>query len=363
MLEISCVNCGFTYPDEGLPYCCPSCGGIFGLTGRLDYEPSAVDGSQPGLWKYWHSFGLKKFHEQIYMGEGNTPLVWDSLNGKNVGFKLESQNPTGSYKDRGAAVLAAHLLEREIRNVVEDSSGNAGASLAGYAARCGIHARIYVPETASGPKRNQIEEYGAELVSVPGPRSAATGRVLEAAGMGMAYASHAYLPFGLAGIATIAYELAEQYPSGMGTILAPVGHGGLLLGLIKGFEALRNNGAISWMPEFVGVQADNCNPVHRQYLGETMDASAYSRTVAEGISVSVPIRGGEVIRGIRQHGGRIISINEREILPDREELCRKGIFVEPTSAIVWSGLKLIQAEITEPAILVMSGSGLKYSKV
>ncbi len=128
-------------------------------------------------------------------------------------------------------------------------SGNAGASFAAYAAKAGIQARVFVPEYASGPKSQQIAAYGAELVRVPGPRSAAADAVLAEARAGKAYASHAYLPFGLAGYATIAFELYEAMGDAPGTIVAPVGHGGLLLGLVRGFRALQASGAITNMPQ------------------------------------------------------------------------------------------------------------------
>jgi threonine synthase len=106
---------------------------------------------------------------------------------------------------------------------VEDSSGNAGASLAAYTARAGIQAKIFIPESASGPKRKQIEYFGAELALIPGPRVEAAKAVKRATESGLTYASHAYMPFGLTGIATIAYEIAEVMNwNGPGTIIAPV---------------------------------------------------------------------------------------------------------------------------------------------
>jgi threonine synthase len=147
-------------------------------------------------------------------------------------------NPTGSFKDRGSAVLVSALKAAGVEEVVEDSSGNAGASLAAYAARAAIQARIYVPEYASGPKRLQISAFGAQVVQIPGPRSATAEAVQREAKEGIAYASHAYLPHGIAGIATIAFEIAEQLKGSPGTVITPVGHGTLLLGLHRGFHAM-----------------------------------------------------------------------------------------------------------------------------
>ncbi len=134
------------------------------------------------------------------------------------------------------AVLAAHLLERGITQVVEDSSGNAGASLAGYAARTGIHAKIFVPAAASGPKREQIVRYGAELVMSPDQDQKLRNKYAQKPIPEFLMPAMRYIPFGLAGIATIAYELYLQTSGSIGTIIAPVGHGGLLLGIMHGFR-------------------------------------------------------------------------------------------------------------------------------
>ncbi len=127
----------------------------------------------------------------------------------------------------------------EYKSAVEDSSGNAGASFAAYAARGGIKARVFIPESASGPKRRQIETYGAELIPVSGPRSAAAEAVEREAQAGEVYASHAYLPFGMAGIATIAYEIFEQLGRAPGTVIAPAGHASLVLGYSARFQSTK----------------------------------------------------------------------------------------------------------------------------
>lgn len=362
MLLIKCTGCGEPYPQEGFPYLCSQCGGIFDVTGVIDLEPDQMDPDKPGLWKYWQTFGLTSYPQDLYMGEGNTALVWDQEGEIEVGFKLEYQNPSGSHKDRSTAVLVGHLIERKINQVVEDSSGNAGASLAGYAARAGIHASIYVPETASGSKREQIQRYGAELIPVPGERIEAAKQVKIAAGQGVAYASQAYIPFGLTGIATIAYELWEQTDGNIGSILIPVGHGGLLLGIIKGFEALLQAGVINKMPYFIGVQAENCSPVYQAYIGKNpfTNFDAVS-TIAEGVRVTQPVRQKTILKMLQQFDGKIVAISEDTILASRNRLAKQGINVEPTSAIVWSALKLMQSEIQGPAILVMTGSSYKYS--
>ncbi|MEX1248807.1 MAG: pyridoxal-phosphate dependent enzyme [Anaerolineales bacterium] len=315
----------------------------------------------PGLWRYRHTFGLPDEAPVISLGEGNTAIVEGEGFGKKLVFKLEYLNPTGSFKDRGTAPLASWLRARGVREAVEDSSGNAGASFAGYAARAGIKARVFVPGYASGPKRLQIEAYGAELVRVEGPRSEAAAAVREAAKAGAVYASHAYLPFGIPGIATVAYELLEQLGQVPGAVVAPVGHGSLLLGVAKGFSALKAAGIIQNLPVLIGVQARACAPL---WALATQGAAGLAwvtegETLAEGVRVLQPVHGDELLVAVEKSGGRFAAVEEQGILPARDALARAGLFVEPTSAIVWVALEEIAEELPEPIALVLTGSGLK----
>ena len=96
------------------------------------------------------------------MGEGNTPLV--SLDqGNEIFGKMESLNPSGSYKDRAMSLIVSHVVSRGAIQAIEDSSGNAGASFAAYAARAGINGRVYVPASTGQAKIDQIAVYGAEV--------------------------------------------------------------------------------------------------------------------------------------------------------------------------------------------------------
>lgn len=362
MADIRCMTCGNPYPETNIIHICEKCRGIFDFDSEPFFEDSRVDLKLPGIWKYWHSFSLEPSSPVITLGEGDTPLVWENSAKKEVGFKLESLNPTGSYKDRGTAVLVSQMVFRGVKMSVEDSSGNAGASFAAYCARAGIKARVFVPESASGPKTRQIEEYGAELIRIPGPRSEAARAVLKSLEDGSVYGSHAYLPFGLTGISTIAYELFEQTGGNVGTVIAPTGHGALLLGVIRGFKAMKNAGKCLRLPHFVGVQAENCSPMAMLFnkaITDYADAPE-GKTLAEGVRVSRPVRGNAIIKELEESDGEIIAIREEEITPALVELAEMGIYSEPTSALVWSAYKHLEQKLPRPIILIISGNGLKY---
>jgi threonine synthase len=280
---------------------------------------------------------------------------------RRVFIKCEYANPTGSFKDRGTAALVSFLCSRGVTEALEDSSGNAGASFAAYAARGGMRARVYVPASAAGPKRLQIEKYGAELVMVPGSRAEAASMARRAAEAGITYASHAYLPHNLRGYATCAFEIAEQLPDEPGAAIIPAGQGGLLLGLGRGFEALLEAGVIRRMPILIGVQAATCAPLAALFAGGVSGLAFVTEgeTVAEGIRVRSPVRAKAVVDMVRRSGGSLLAVNEDAILPGRDALARLGFYVEPTSGVVWAALGMILADLPDPVVIVLTGSGFK----
>ena len=355
-MKIACTNCGQKYPDSGMPYQCPNCGGLFDLAAPLTFNLPPSTSNRPGIWRYASSFDLDV--APVSLGEGNTPLVPAKAFGREVFFKCEYSNPSGSFKDRGSATLVAAMKARGVTEAIEDSSGNAGASFAAYAARAGIKARVFVPESASGPKRLQIEMYGAELIPVPGPRANASEAVRKAAEAGMIYASHAYLPFNIPGYATCAYEIVEQLGRAPGAVIIPAGQGGLVLGMGRGFEAMLNADMVENMPMLVGVQASACQPLVALWNHGTMDGVSDNQTVAEGVR-GRSLRAKAVVEMTRRSGGRFMSVDEAFILSGRDALARLGFYVEPTSALVWHALEENILSLPDPVVVVLTGSGLK----
>ena len=357
-----CTNCGLSYPTSGFPYRCEKCGGLFDYKDPISFDP--VQPSRPGrrsIERFRRSFPLPADVDFVSLGEGDTPLLFHRIFSREIFLKCEHLNPTGSFKDRGSAVLVSALKAAGVEEVVEDSSGNAGASLAAYATRAAIQARIYVPEYASGPKRLQISAFGAQVVQIPGPRSATAEAVQREAKEGIAYASHAYLPHGIAGIATIAFEIAEQLKGSPGTVITPVGHGTLLLGLHRGFQALQSADVIDRIPAIVGIQASACAPLWAVFSGGAAGLHKASEgvTVAEGVRIIQPLRGDAVLQAVEESGGQMIAVDEEKILKGRDALARIGLYVEPTAALVVSALEDVLETCAAPIVLVLTGSGFK----
>jgi len=361
LLEITCANCGRSYPLDEVVYRCAACTGVFDFVALPSYSQECTEPSQPGIWKFRHTFGLSDNAAAISLGEGGTPLFWAKAFGREVAFKCEFLNPTGSFKDRGSTVLVSWLHSRGVLDAVEDSSGNAGASLTAYATKAGIRARIYMPENASKPKSKQVEAYGAELILVRGSRSDVAEVVKREAERGAVYASHAYLPFNIPGYATAAYEIYEQLGRMPGAVILPVGQGGLLLGLWRGFEAIRQTGLAMDLPRMVGVQARACAPLWARFKAgrEGLGFVVENPTLAEGVRVRNPIRGDAILRAVAASRGSICAVDEESILTGQEELIERDLYVEPTSAIVWDGLAQMIPELPDPVVVILTGSGYK----
>jgi threonine synthase len=296
------------------------------------------------------------------LGEGWTPLVAAEWDGRPIYLKAEHLNPTGSFKDRGATVLITVLKAAGVRAIVEDSSGNAGAAAAAYAARAGLRAAIYVPAHASPVKQAQIAVYGAEVVPVPGPRSEASRAVRQAAEGGVVYASHVYSPLYPQGMKTVAFELWEQLGGrAPASVVVPLGHGGLLLGLHHGFSELLLAGFIQRLPRVFAVQARACAPVARAWEQGAADVAPVEEgeTVAEGVRIAAPPWGRAILAAVRQSGGAVLALPDGETLAAQERLAHQGFYVEPTSALAVAALDHLAGRLGDVPVVVLTGSGFK----
>jgi threonine synthase len=297
------------------------------------------------------------------MNEGFTPLEETGFNGYRVLLKIDYLFPTGSYKDRGATVLISKMKEWGIEKVVEDSSGNAGSAIAAYCTKAGIECKIYVPHTASPGKLVQIQAYGATLKKVEGSRERTAEKAMEAASK-IPYASHCWNPFFLHGTKTFAFEVWEQMDwKTPDTLVLPIGHGTLFLGAYIGFKELREAGIVKRIPRLVGVQSASCAPLYQAFKEGWRETRPIEKkeTIAEGIAIAEPVRGRQILEVIRETGGEVLVVTEKEIKEALKVMGRKGHFIEPTSAATISGLKkyLRKKRRKETVISTLTGMGLK----
>jgi threonine synthase len=290
-----------------------------------------------------------------------TPVVPFS---NDVLLKMDYLMPTLSYKDRGAAVLIAHCQSIGIDAVVQDSSGNAGNSVAAYCAKAGIACEIYVPEGTSPKKIAMIHAHQAQVHVVPGSRDhcAAVCRAQVASG-GKYYASHVFNPFFYEGTKTYIYEVYEQLRHIPACLFTPLGNGTLFLGIVKGLEELLHSGLIPAMPRIVAVQSEHCDPIAqavRQGL-HTPVAVIPKPTLAEGIAIGQPMRGEEILAAIYRYKIDVVTAPEEQIIDAQAQLARRGIYCEPTSAATLAAYQALCAREGPIAdcLIPITGAGLK----
>ena len=265
--------------------------------------------------------------------------------------------------------MMAVAREHGMAEVVEDSSGNTGASISAYAARNGITAHIFAPSTAPAAKVRQIAVYGAQLHSIDGSREevAAAAVAYSKEERRLVYASHALSPYFLEGTKTFAYEVAQRFgdeekmPDHM---VFPVGNGSLLIGAWKGFAELRDAGNIVEVPRLHVVQSRSVMPVVAAYRGEQWNRETAAGTVAGGIAVAAPARRAEMLRVLGATNGVAVAVDDSETLRWQQMLAKKeGIFAEPTSAAAFAGLaQLVDQGVigsSESVLVPVTGFGLK----
>lgn len=324
-----CNECGREYPLDGLQYKC-ECGGLFDLK------------KIPG----------ETIECPIILGEMETPLLKCDIGGITVILKLDYLMPTGSFKDRGAKVLINKLSSMGIKEILDDSSGNAAASIAAYAAAAGIKCHIYIPDHTSAGKIKQIDAYNADIVKVAGTRGD-TANAAYAATREIYYASHVYNPLFFEGTKSLAYEINAQ----MGVpdyIVVPAGNGTMLLGVYKGFKE------IGKLPVIIAVQSENCCPLYDYFYQR--EIRAVKPTVAEGIAVAEPARLKEMAAAVADSSGYVVTVSDDEAMKSKVYLGRKGIYIEATSAcsVAAANKFFTSRSVADKSVVVpLTGFGLK----
>jgi threonine synthase len=361
-----CPACGKTVAADRALWRC-ECGSHLNLAPGRGLVRSEINTGDASLWRYRAGLALGA-PATVSLGEGWTPLVTRDWDGASIRFKLETQMPTGSFKDRGTAVMLNHLLEVGVGAIHEDSSGNAGSSIATYAAAAGIPCRIFVPATAPHAKIVQIAASGATVEPIVGTRQDVTDAAL-AATDGSFYASHNWQPFFIEGTKTLAFELWEQLGFAVpDNIIVPTGYGSNILGVDRGFDELRRRGEIDRTPRLFAVQAANCAAFAAAWAagGQGHVPFLATPTMADGIATMKPVRVAEVLAALRQSGGGVVAVPEDAIAPALKRLGRLGLYVEPTAATAGAALSILMADGTispdESTVAVLTGHGLKASE-
>jgi threonine synthase len=277
----------------------------------------------------------------VSLYEGSTPLVHaDALSGElgvDLWLKLESMNPTGSFKDRGMTVAVSRAVAEGASGVVCASTGNTAASAAAYAARAGLSAEILLPAGAVAlGKLAQARAVGARLVAVRGTFDE-TLRAARALGDSGRYVLvNSLNPNRIEGQKTAAFEIAEELGRVPDVLALPYGGGGNTRAYARGFA--------EWdagMPRFLAGAA-----------------ARRDDTLASAIRIAAPAHRAEAEAAIRDSGGAVVELTDDEIVGAWSRLAElEGIFCEPASAAGIAAIRKAGASGT--VVAVITGHGLK----
>ncbi|MGI8610480.1 MAG: threonine synthase [Candidatus Dormibacteria bacterium] len=316
------------------------------------------------LERYAEHLPLTERTPRITMGEGGTPLIHSvnigpGLGIKDLHFKFEGLNPTGSFKDRGMVVAVAKAMESGARTLMCASTGNTSASAAAYAGRFGLRCVVMIPRGKIAPsKLVQAQVYGARVVEVDGNFDDALNAVRELGHHDGVEVVNSINPYRIEGQKTAAYEVVEDLGDAPDFLFIPVGNAGNITAYWKGFKENHEQGKSTQLPRMIGAQAEGAAPI---VSGQVV---VHPKTVASAIRIGNPASWEQATTARDDSGGAIEAVSDGEILAAQRLLAStEGIFAEPASAASVALLaKMAHARRIPPGsrvVCVLTGSGLK----
>ncbi len=373
---LQCVVCGATYDADEAIYTCPKHEGVTGvLEVTYDYDvvddrfEADLDGTIPSMWKYRAFLPIHDDATPVTLNEGgtelyDTPRLSEEL-GLRVRVKDDGRNPTGCLKDRATSIATTKARHAGREIVICASTGNAAASLAGYAARAGLEGRIFVPESAPEGKLAQPLVYGADVLAVRGSYDEAYDLTMAATDRYGWYNRNAAInPFQIEGKRTVGHELAEQTRGDVPDwVVFSMGDGCTIAGAWKGFREFYELGYVSETPSMLGVQSTGASAIHDAFK-EHDDVDEIAETVADSIAVGRPRNTIKACRALEESGGDSVLVEDGAILEAEALLGRtEGIYAEPAGAAPIAGVRKALEEgivsTTDSVVVVTTGYGLK----
>ncbi len=372
----TCIACGHVYSADDYRLTCEKCGE--NLDADFDYDMIASRWSKEllrqnrdqSIWRYLPLLPVHQKPDNLSIKVGGTPIVqantWaDKMGIKQLWFKDDTRNPSGSLKDRATEVGIQHAKELGFRKIVAASTGNAAASLACLSAFHDMDTIVIAPKSAPPAKLTQILQYGAQLYPVEGNYDAAFDLATEIAEeMNWYIRSSGINPILSEGKKTVALEIADQLNWNVpDQVFVPVGDGCIIGGVYKGFYDLQQLGWFDRIPKINAIQAQGSAAIVNA-LDEAKITKVQAHTIADGVSVDYPRDGQKALRAVRNSGGYGITVSDSDILDAQKALSTSvGLFAEPAAACAFAGLlaALENGQIGkhESAVVLITGSGLK----
>ena len=303
----------------------------------------------------------------VTLGEGATPLIRstrivDILGLKELYFKAEFMNPTGSFKDRGMVLAVAKAVESGSRAIICASTGNTSASAAAYGSKHGIDVIVVVPEgrIAQG-KLVQAVAYGAKIVSLDGSFDDALRTVRELADNHPVTLVNSVNSDRIDGQKTAAFEIIDDLGNIPDFLALPVGNAGNITAYWRGYKVY-NDTKNTKLPKMIGFQAENSAPIVNNKTVQN------PQTIATAIRIGNPASWDQAKIALDESEGSIHAISDDEIINAYKLIASKeGIFVEPASSISIAGLFYLKKQnydfSNKTVVCVLTGNGLKDPEV
>jgi threonine synthase len=371
---LTCIDCG---REHALGYRleCEACQGLLDL--RYDIAtlrrrgPGLLDGR--GLWRYAPVLPISDPAHRVTLGEGATPLLdcprlARELGVRALGLKFEGANPTGTVKDRSSTTAVAAALQFGFPAISVVSSGNAGSSIAAYAARAGLRALVFAYARAAAPKLLHMAATTPDLVLYVGVYDDLITLWDQLVGERWFFDGGASRnAYKHEGKKTLAYEIAEQSDWQVpDVVVAPVAVGETFIATARGFREMTDAGWIERAPRMVLAQATGANAVVRAFrAGGAITPLKIGYTVAEGLAAGDPGRKGAwALRLLREHRGDAGDADDDAILDMQQRLARvEGVWAGPTGVAALAVLARLLAERrVDPAqrfCVIVTETGLK----
>ncbi len=377
LLSLECTRCAEQLVPDVPQGLCTSCHQP--LFARYDLSPGAFDLSEieptPSMWRYRSLLPVQDARHITSLGEGWTPLLRaprleSQLEMPKIYVKDESQNPTGSFKDRGLSVVVSRARELGITSLSLPSAGNAGGSLACYAAAGGLTAHIFLQK--STPKSFLIEcrQRGADVHLINGHIDEAAQQIASCDGAEEWFPCATLRePYRVEGKKTMGFELFEQLGGELpDAIIFPTGGGTGVIGLWKAFSEME---ALGWLhspkPKMICVQSTGCALLVRAFEAGDETAKRWEKveTMAWGLRVPSAVGDFLILEILRESDGEAIAVTDDEMMQG----CRRigeatGIFACHEGGDTLAGLEKLRAQgklqDVRSVVLFNTGTGLKY---
>ncbi|MFM9959245.1 MAG: threonine synthase [Phycisphaerales bacterium] len=387
--QLACVECGRMYAGLDVRYRC-DCSGtlevrhdLVRLWGKLRFSmfdarlASRVPADRSGVWRFRELILPLEEQHIVTRGEGNTTLYHIAEGNplsryagvRELRFKHEGENPTGSFKDRGMTTGVSMAKRLGMTRVACASTGNTSASMASYAAIAGMRAVVFIPEgNISFGKLSQALAYGARTVQIRGDFDDAMRLVEEVSRREGIYLLNSLNPFRLEGQKAIALELLQdldwQPPD---WIVVPGGNLGNNSAIYKGVSELHCLGLLHHLPRLAVIQAAGANPLYRAFStgAERVEPIKNADTIATAIRIGNPVSATKSMRAIKETRGVVEQVTDQETMDAKAMIDAAGIGAEPASCVTVAGLrKLTAAGVIGPdekIVCILTGHVLKDS--